>query len=250
MSTRFSRLIVQEPPCRTSRRTADLHQTSSEVCPHFLKQVARILTLLCVSLTLGAARDVNRDNKALLRATSPFEDLVEFGLTKNEAAISKSLTEADRRAAVIREVIGSSASGKFDELLAALHQATTDRDHSKLAMSAVEAFRLLIDNLKPQGLQVPKEVSLLDYAGFKLQVLGAAPRPDWGAIRQVIGDAEGWWLTTKASVSDKALRDAFNSTLRGLQDAGKLENLPMLQFAARIDLDLVDLLERYFSRKR
>ena len=127
-----------------------------------------------MSLTLASARDVNRDNKALLRATSPFEDLVEFGLTKNEAAISKSLTEADRRAAVIREVIGSSASGKFDELLAALHQATTDRDHSRLAMSAVEAFRLLIDNLKPQGLQVPKEVSLLDYAGFKLQVLGAA----------------------------------------------------------------------------
>ena len=44
--------------------------------------------------------------------------------------------------------------------------------------------------------------------------------------------------------------DAFDSTIRGLHEAEKLESVPMLNFAAQIDLDLVDLLERYFEHRK
>ena len=97
---------------------------------------------------------------------------------------------------------------------------------------------------------MPKEVSLLDYAGFKLHVLAAAPQPDWGAMRQTVEDAVGWWKVTQPKVSDKHLRDTMQSTVRGLEQAIQIESLPMLNFAAQIDLDLVDLLEGYFERKK
>jgi len=46
------------------------------------------------------------------------------------------------------------------------------------------------------------------------------------------------------------LRNAFDSLIRGLDDAARLEDLPMLRFAAQIDLDLVDLLEGDLTLKR
>ncbi len=75
----------------------------------------------------------------------------------------------------------------------------------------MEVFRLLIDNLEAKDLKVPKEVSLLDYAGFKLRVLAATQRPDWQAIRRTVGEAAGWWNAINAQVSAKSLRDAFGS---------------------------------------
>ena len=97
---------------------------------------------------------------------------------------------------------------------------------------------------------MPKEVSLLDYAGFKLHVLAAAPKPDWESMRKTAADAVGWWDATKAKVSAKKLRDAMKTTVGGLQQAAKTENLPMLELAAQLDLDLVDLLEAHFEAKR
>ena len=102
---------------------------------------------------------------------------------------------------------------------------------------------MLIDNIQAKGLKEPKEVSLLDYAGFNLQVLAAAQTPSWQDIRRTVGEAAGWWNTIESKVSREGLRDAFGTSIRGLDDAAKVENLPMLRLAAQIELDLVDLLE-------
>jgi len=214
------------------------------------KKTSVLVTLIFMSLTAGIGGDVSKANETLLRASSPFEDIVEFALNKNEAGITKSLTAADRKAAVVRDALPTTASGQFATLLEGIHKAATAKEHYAVAMSAVEVFRLLVDNLEAGSLKVPKEVSLLDYAGFKLKVLAAAPQPEWGAMRKTVDDAVTWWAAIKSKVSEKALRDAFNSTVRGLQQAGKVEHLPMLTFAAQIDLDLVDLLEGYFDHKK
>lgn len=215
-----------------------------------IKYTLFVVTFLVASLSFAAGRDASKANETLLRATSPFEDIVEVALAKNEAKISKLLATADGHATAIREALPPPATAQFDSLLQAIHKAANGKDHFAVAMSAVEVFRLLIDNLEAGGLKVPKEVSLLDYAGFKLHVLAAAPQPDWGAMRKTVDDAVAWWTTIKVKVSDKALRDSLNSTVRGLQQAGKTENLPMLHFAAQIDLDLVDLLENYFEQQK
>ena len=134
--------------------------------------------------------------------------------------------------------------------MADLHRDVTDKDHQKTASSAVAIFRLLIDNLHAKGLKEPREVSLLDYAGFKLRVLASARNPNWQEIRKTVVEVAGWWKVIESKVSQKGLHDAFGTTIRGLDDAAKVENLHMLRFAAQIELDLVDLLETALRPKQ
>lgn len=201
-----------------------------------------IFVLLAVTTSASASQTI-KANETLLSAMSPFEDMIEFALASNDSAVSKALTTADQQAPGVNKVLNPAAASKFDTLRAALHRAVTDKDHQRTASSAVAIFRLLIDNLHTEGLEEPKEVSLLDYAGFNLRVLAAARNPHWQEIRKAVGEAAGWWSAIESRVSQKGLRDAFGTSLRGLNDATKLENVPMLRFAAQIELDLVDLLE-------
>lgn len=206
--------------------------------------VIMIATACCAS-TYGQA--VPTKNAVLLNATSPFEDLVDFGLAKNDAAIETSLAAVLKQAAAVRKVLSADAGRRFDALVVALGKAAGDKSYAMVADQAVEAFRVLIENLDAAGLRVPKEVSLLDYAGFKIRVLAAAPQPDWNAMRKTVGEAGTWWNAMKAKVSSRGLSDAFGSTVRGLQEASRSENLPMVRFAAQMDLDLVDVLEAHFE---
>jgi hypothetical protein len=188
-------------------------------------------------------------NETLLSATSPFEDMVEFALAKNFASVEKCLAKSEKHVASVKEALSPASVGEFERQIQTLHKVVAAKEHYAVAVCAVEIFRLLLDNLDAAKLKVPKEVSLLDFAGFKLHVLDAAPTPDWDGMRDVVAEAAGWWKTAKPKVSDKGLRDAVESTIRGMQQAVKTENLPMLHFAAQIDLDLVDVLEVYFEKK-
>lgn len=216
--------------------------------PTTLRTAIAVATL-AFGMALTPAHAASEVNQTLLRATSPFEDMVEQALAKNPAGVKTALDTADRSAASVKGVLSASAAGQFDHRLQAMHQAARHEAYSSVAANAVEIFRLLIDNLQADGLREPREVSLLDYAGFKLHVLAAADKPDWEAMRKTVAEAAGWWTAIKPKVSDAKLRDAVNTTIRGLETAAQAENLPMLKFAAQVDLDLVDLLESHFRSK-
>ena len=212
----------------------------------------RLLAIACLPAVAPStsASQAIKANDVLLSAMSPFEDMIEFALAGKDSDITKALVAADQHATDVKKVLSGSAASQFATLMESLHRAATNKDHHEVARSAVEVFRLLSDNLQAKDLKVPKEVSLLDYAGFKLRVLAATQRPDWQDIRKTVGEAAGWWKAISSKVSEAGLRDAFDSLMRGLDDAARIEDLPMLRFAAQIDLDLVDLLEGDLTPKR
>jgi hypothetical protein len=151
-----------------------------------------ILVLLTVTTTASSSQFV-KANEALLSAMSPFEDIIEYSLAGNDSCVSKALIVADQQVAVLSAVLIPSAASQLATLMADLHGAATDKDHGKTASIAVGIFRMLIDNLHANGFKEPREVSLLDYAGFNLRVLAAARNPDWQEIRKMIAEAAGWW---------------------------------------------------------
>lgn len=206
------------------------------------------LVLATVAVAQPPAKPMSR-NDILLASTSPFEDLAEFALAKDTAAITKALGEADGHVAGVRKVLPAAAATQFDTRVKAVHQSVTDKQYQDLAMNSVEIFRLLLDNLDAKGLDVPREVLLLDYVGFKLHVLEAAPQTDWDAVRKTVEDGVGWWNATKPKINQIALTDAMDSTIRGLQEGAKTQNQALVHFAAQLDLDLVDLLEVFFESK-
>src|SRR5260221_7064506 len=88
-----------------------------------------ILALVTANLPGASAADAGKDNETLLRATSPFEDMVEFALARNAPGIAKSLAAADRRAAAVKEALPPPAAAKFDGLLQVIHRSATEKEH-------------------------------------------------------------------------------------------------------------------------
>ena len=232
--------------------------TSGE--PHFkcdmlilrrTKNLLLCIALLCGSLAGATAQDIAKVNNTLLKATGPFEDMVGPALTRNDKGIAKMLAEADQEADAVKKVLPAEAVRNFDELLQSLHKAAAAKDGLAVAQNAVQIFRLLVDNLKADTLKIPIEVSLLDWAGYQLQVLAAAEKPDWEAMSKVAADAEQWWkVIARSKVTEKNLRATVTTATAGLKQATLEKNLPMVNFGAHITLDLVDLLEGHFKAKK
>jgi hypothetical protein len=194
-----------------------------------------------------AANDVTGVNQTLLSATSPYEDIADAALAGNDAKVAEALAAADRQAETVASVLSADADRRFEERRRAIHVAVAHDDREATATAAVDTFGLLLGELDPDHLEIPKEASLLDYAGFDLQVLATAPEPDWVRMEAVVEQADAWWKLLENQTSDAALQDAFSSAIAGMREAVGARNLPMLRFAAQMDIDLVDLLEHHFA---
>ncbi len=216
--------------------------------------------LLCVSLAGAQAQTAPATNaipattnSILLHATAAYEDLVAPGLAKNFKAIAEFLAIADKDAEKVEQVLPAADVQKFQNLRKKMHQAADAKDGRAVALDGMVVYRLLVDHLQAETLRIPREVDLIDYAGYQLQLLAAADHPDWQAIRQVAADADAWWTAiarTKVTNKDKAVRATVTSAMRGTKQAAQEKNLPMLKFAAQMDLDLVDVLEGLFPKTK
>ena len=186
-------------------------------------------------------------NDILLKATGPYEDVAHYAIGKKDDLVAKYVAVADTEAGAVAKLLPAEDAKKFGSLRGSLHQAIAAKDHVAAADAAVTIFRLLIDRFDGSTLVVPKEVDLLDYAGYKLDVLAADKSPDWTAIAKLAGESEAWWMEVAPKVADKHLRATMSSAIAGMKQAAAEKNLSMLKYAAQMDLDLVDLLEDGFK---
>jgi hypothetical protein len=187
-------------------------------------------------------------NQVLLAAASPFEDLTEFALANDTRGMRQALKAYGDQAEGVNQALSPPARREMAALLAAIRRAESKGDNQEVALNSVEAYRVLVESLDPNGLVVPIQVSKLDYVGFKLKVLLAASPPDWPAIQTTIEAASRHWHELEPRVGDKGLRDAVKALIAGLHQATSAKNAEMAVFAAQMDLALVDLLEGYFER--
>ncbi|MDB6059603.1 MAG: hypothetical protein JWO95_3447 [Verrucomicrobiales bacterium] len=207
-----------------------------------------LFTLSTVAFAQSAATGLEAKNKALLHATAPYEDVIEPALHHDNAKIAKMLAAADQDVAATKAALPGTVAKKFDNLRAKLHKAADAQDGRAIAANAVEIFRLIVDQLATEALTVPIEVELMDYAGYKMQVLAAAENPDWVAIKKITDDNDNWWQAiAKSKVTNKQLRASVNSAVRGAKQAADEKNVGMLKFGAQMVLDLVDVLEVQFK---
>lgn len=205
---------------------------------------------LLVSLACAVAQNASSDpaaNQVILKATGPYEDIAHYAVAKKDDKVVKYLADADAGAGEIVKVLSREDVREFDGLRQKLHEAVTSNDRIAAADHAVTLFRLLVDRLDPDTLVVPREVELLDFAGYKLAVLAASEKPDWKAISKLADESEAWWKAIASRVADKHLRATVTSAVAGIKQAAGQENLPMLQFGSQMILDLVDMLEAGFK---
>ena len=195
----------------------------------------------------SSRQDMSRSNEVLLSAASPFEDLTESALAGNRKGMQAALKAYDEQAAKVSQVLSPKARHDLELLVAVIKKAEQRADSESIARNSVEAYRTLIESLDAGSLRVPLQVSLLDYAGFKLKVLLHAKSPDWPALRKTAKEAQQYWTAIKSRVTDKGLQDAVDTAIMGMNKAATVKNAEMAVFAAQVDLALVDLLEGYFE---
>jgi hypothetical protein len=208
------------------------------------------IILFATAMAVASPSQASQINEVLLGSMSPYEDLIEYTLLGKDYDVSKALITADQHSKSVTKTLPAPTAQKFNAMMEALHKAVKSKESNMTAMYAADIFRLLAENLQNDSLDVPKEVSLLDYAGFKLRVLAASKKPDWQDIRTTIDQATGWWDVVRSKVSMNGLSNTFDTLIRGLDASAKTRNLDMLSFAAQMTLDLVDLLEGDLKTKQ
>jgi hypothetical protein len=202
---------------------------------------------ICSATIVLAATANSSQNDQLLAAASPFEDLTEYALAGNEAGIAQSLRACDQQKSQVNRLLSPKARAQLEQLISTMKQAQIQGSNEQIALKAVAAYRVLIESLDARHLIVPLQVSLLDYVGFRMQVLLHLKPIDWSGVQRTADEAKQHWRAIESRVADKNLHTAMTTTIDGMIRAAQIRNMEMAGFAAKIDLDLVDLLEGYFE---
>src|SRR5258705_5389239 len=94
----------------------------------------------------------------------------------------------------------------------------------------------------------PIEVAMMDYSGFKLSILVTLPAPDWATIATTAKEADRSWSALVKQVQDVSIRNLVGAVQDGLRSAVERKDVHGVTFAAKMQLEVVDVLEQYLKR--
>lgn len=175
-----------------------------------------------------------------------FENLTEAAPSLKAGEFKKALSDFDLLYPKISTLLSPDRKLRLDGFMTGLRNGWQTGDRRAMAIQSIEAYRLLEESIGTGGRAVPVEVSLLDYAGFKLNALMLGARPDWKQAATTAQEARSWWVAIGPRISDPTLKNAMARTIEGLQHAAARKDPELLRFAANMDLILVDGLETLF----
>ena len=132
--------------------------------------------------------------------------------------------------------------------LTEMEQASAKSDVFATALVAVEAYRAIENAMDTARRPSPIGVAMLDYSGFKLSILAATSDTDWATIATTANDSEGTWSALDKSVKNTSLRSLVQAIQDGLRGAVERKDIHGVKFAAKLQLEVVDVLEQYFTR--
>jgi hypothetical protein len=107
--------------------------------------------------------DVDAASARLLAAAEPFEALTETAFSALGLHLDRGIIAADAAAKNARDSLPQASIAQLDARLAKVHEAYKSDDRAGLAISSVEAYRILVSAARPG--KVPTAVNLMDYAG-------------------------------------------------------------------------------------
>lgn len=194
----------------------------------------------------AGANAPNVPTAQLLAAAEPFETLTETAFSATPAALDASVQKAKMSATSVRASLPASAMAQFDAHLAALTAAHAKMDRAGVALSSIEVYRDLV-SAAPNGAKVPSQVNLLDYAGFRYDADLKATPSRWDDMTQAVVFAKKNWAEIAPRVNDAALAGKVVAAINAMDRAAAQKNSAAAAHSAKVELDLIDMLEQYFK---
>ena len=180
---------------------------------------------------------------------SPFEDMTEFALDKNDGGVSESLTKVED--AIAGNIFTKNLTPESIKLLTSkiekLKEYIKQKNNGQIALAASEIFEYNISNfIDTKKIENQIQIEHLDYMGFKILALLNQAKIDWKNIEQTIASVQKEWLILSPNVKDSNLKDSFEYLFEGLHLSAENKDIKMGKILAEMDLSLVDVLENSF----
>jgi hypothetical protein len=181
----------------------------------------------------------------LLAAAEPFEALTETAFTVTLPSLDRAIATAVATAEHVKPALPPGAQAELKTHLDAIGAARLVDDRAGVAQASIEIYRLFVSNA-PSGV-IPREVNLLDYAGFRYDADLKAKATAWDDMAEAAAFGHRTWAAIEGRVTDPALHDRMSKALADMVDAAQRRNAGLAADASKRELDLVDLLEAYFT---
>ncbi|EHJ60626.1 hypothetical protein NSU_2419 [Novosphingobium pentaromativorans US6-1] len=186
-------------------------------------------------------------NHKLLAAAEPFENLTESSFSAGSDELSQLIATARSSAKHVMSQLPPAAAQDLQVRLDEIGKAQNADKRADVALAAVEGYRTLVSNVQGRTI-VPQQVSLLDYAGFRIQADLKASPARWTDIASALGFAKQRWGEISDQVHTKKVAADMQTALSDMTSAVSSQDSKMLQQASTRELDLVDELENYFTK--
>jgi len=185
-------------------------------------------------------------NDRIADAASLNADIIEMVLAGNNAGVGGKIADLKQSLPKLRPYLGDDVYGNVAALQKAMETHDAKGELMGVSLAAIDAYKQLILSLDQTVMAAPIEVPMLKYSGFKLLVLSRAKSPDWAEIAASAKEERGYWKSLAGQIKDSNLHHLMGSMQSGLEDGVARKDSAHVAFAARIDLNSVELLERYF----
>lgn len=183
-----------------------------------------------------------------LKAAEPFEVLTEQAFTAPPNQLDTLIGDARTALQAATPSLPGEGRTGAERQMNAIAAARRSVDRVGIALSAVEAYRTLVEAQDPALANPPIAVSLLDYAGFRYDALAQAPNPDWNEMRRMIAFAREQWQQIAPRINSQALQGVLVASLDGMSNAADRRDVASARAAAAVELALVDLIEEQVAR--
>jgi hypothetical protein len=185
-------------------------------------------------------------NDRIADAASINQEIIEMALAGNDAGVAGKIADLEHSLPKLRPYLGDDIYGNAEALLKAMEAHDAKGELMGVSLAAVDAYRQLILSLDQTVMAAPIQVPMLKYSGFKLLVLSRAKRPDWSEIAATAREERDYWKSLAGQIMNSDLHHLMGSIQSGLDDGLARKDSAHVAFAARIDVNSVELLERYF----
>ncbi|MEO8759610.1 MAG: hypothetical protein ABI388_01440 [Bacteroidia bacterium] len=180
---------------------------------------------------------------------SPFEDMTEFALDKNDEGVIKSLekVEAATKDGLFEKNLTQGSVKSLIPQIEKLKEFIKQKNHEQIALASADIFEFNTSNfIDTKKIENQIRIEHLDYMGFKTLALLNQRKIDWQKIQQTVSDVQKEWLVLSSNVKDNNLKDSFNYLFEGLLNSTTKKDIKTAQILASMDLSLVDVLETNF----
>jgi len=224
-------------------------------------RVTRVAAILMLSVpfamhggTLGATpyfsaaspSDVDATSSPLLSAAEPFEALTEKAFLAGGSLLDSLIEAADHAAQSSGNLLPMESIAQLDARLAELHAARKSDDKAGVALSSIEAYRILVSAAPPS--RVPSAVNLMDYAGHRYDVDFRAKPIRWPDMKVAAAFAREQWNSVSPNAINRPLKQRVEAALNDMASGAEQKNEFRARRSVAAELELVDELETYFSK--